>query len=127
MTLWPPTQKYHTITVADCLASVTDLCDPGVDINGVVIAQVSSDEPENDGDDGNTLNDIVIAADCKSVQLRAERDDTGNGRVYTITFSVRDASGNQATATCQVTVPVDQNGGPAVDDEPAYTVTGNCP
>ena len=44
--------------------------------------------------DGSTLNDIIIAADCKSVQLRSERDGDGDGRVYTITFNVCDASGN---------------------------------
>jgi hypothetical protein len=86
-----------------------------------------SDEPENAPGDGNTLNDIVIAANCKSVQLRAERQGGGNGRVYTITFKVRDSSGNLATAICKVTVPHSQNGNPAIDDGPVYVVTGNCP
>ncbi len=50
-----------------------------------------------------------------------------NGRVYTITFKVRDASGNAATATAKVTVPKSQNGAAAVDDGPAYTVVSGCP
>jgi hypothetical protein len=45
--------------------------------------------------DGNTTNDIVIAADCKSVQLRSERNETLNGRVYVITLRVHDAAGLQ--------------------------------
>jgi hypothetical protein len=51
----------------------------------------------------------------------------GNGRVYTITFNVTDSSGNIATATAKVTVPHSQNGAPAVDDGPQYTVMGGCP
>jgi hypothetical protein len=98
-----------------------------VNINSVRIAKVTSDEPENSGGDGNTLNDIVIAANCKSVQLRSERMGNGNGRVYTITFKVTDASGNVSTATAKVTVPHSQNGSPAVDDGPQYTVLGGCP
>jgi len=125
ITLWPPDHKYQTIQVTDLVASASDLCDPGVNINSVVIASVSSDEPENGGGgDGNTFNDIVIGGDCKSVQLRAERMGSGNGRVYTITFKVTDSSGNSTTATAKVTVPKSQNGSPAIDDGPHYTVNG---
>ena len=84
ITLWPPNHKYATVNVADLVASASDLCDPSVNINSVQIAQVTSDEPEDSGGDGNTTNDIVIAANCKSVQLRSERMGGGNGRVYTI-------------------------------------------
>jgi hypothetical protein len=88
----------------------------------VVIAQVTSDE----GSASN--NDIVIAANCKSVQLRADRNGSGDGRVYTITFRVRDAVGNTSTLTRQVTVPHDQgNGNNAVNSGIAYTVNSGCP
>src|SRR5262249_38472881 len=127
ITLWPPNHKYTTIKVTDLVASASDLCDPTVNIGSVVIAKVTSDEPNNSGGDGNTTNDIVIAADCKSVQLRSERMGGSNGRVYTITFKVTDASGNFATATAIVTVPHSQNGSPAVDDGPHYTVLSACP
>ena len=76
-----------------------------VSLSSVKIAMVTSDEANNSGGDGNTTNDIVIAANCKSVQLRSERSGNGNGRVYTITFKVTDASGNVGTATAKVTVP----------------------
>jgi hypothetical protein len=69
----------------------------------------------------------VIGQDCKSVQLRSERSDNGNGRVYTITFKVIDAAGNTTTATAKVTVPNSQKGSTAVDDGPHYTVLGSCP
>jgi len=59
-----------------------------------LITRVSSDEPENGNGDGNTTNDIVIAGDCKSVQLRSECVGGGNGRVHRIALKVTDASGN---------------------------------
>jgi hypothetical protein len=125
--LWPPNHKYQTVKVSDLVASASDLCDPTVSLNSVKIAKVTSDEPDNSGGDGNTTHDIVIAADCKSVQLRSERMGGSNGRVYTITFKVTDASGNSTTATAKVVVDHSQNGSGAVDDGPHYTVLSGCP
>ncbi|MFL6335791.1 MAG: choice-of-anchor Q domain-containing protein [Pyrinomonadaceae bacterium] len=127
VTLWPPNHKYATFDVAGLVASAVDNCDAGVGVGGVRIVKVTSDELEDGGGDGSTTNDIVIAADCKSVKLRSERVGNGNGRVYNITFEVTDASGNVGTATARVTVPHSQNGSAAVDDGPLYTVLGNCP
>jgi len=127
ISLWPPNHQYETVQVTDLVAMAGDNCDTGVNLDSVYISQVTSDETENGNGDGNTSNDIVIAADCKSVQLRSERQGRNNGRVYTITFKVRDASGNAATATAKVTVPKSQNGAPAVDDGPLYTVASGCP
>ena len=124
--LWPPNHKYATFKVTDLVASASDNCDASVGLGSVRIAKVISDVPDNSGGDGNTTNDIVIANDCKSVQLRSERMGGGNGRVYTITFEVSDASGNVSTATTKVTVPKSQNGGAAVDDGPSYTVLSGC-
>ena len=125
--LWPPNHKYHTIEIAECcVISVTDICDADVDIDDVVITSVSSDEPENvQGEgDGNTVDDIVIV-DSQTVELRAERQGDGNGRVYTINFEVTDDSGNTETGSCTVWVPHDQgSGATAVDDgaSAGYTV-----
>jgi hypothetical protein len=127
--MWPPNHTYQTFNLTDFVASASSSCDASVDINDVVIQKVSSDEPENSaGADGNTLNDIVIAPDCKSVQLRRERDGGLNGRVYTITFKVTDSFGNSSTATVKVYVPINNNG-TAVDDGAAagYTVNSLCP
>lgn len=127
VTLWPPNHKYATVKVADLVTSASDNCDPGVGLGSVRIASVTSDEPDHGGGSGNTSNDIVIAADCKSVQLRAERMGGGDGRVYTITFETTDASDNAGPATARVTVPHSQNGAPALDNGPAYTVSSSCP
>jgi hypothetical protein len=129
-TMWPPNHQYQTFNVTDFVASASSSCDSSVDINDVVIQKVSSDELEENpaGADGNTLNDIVIAANCKSVQLRRERDGNLNGRVYTITFKVTDSFGNSTTATVKVNVPINNNG-TAVDNGAAagYTVNSLCP
>ena len=126
-TLWPPDHSYHSFTVTDFVASASDACDAGVDITDVYIVKITSDEVEDGPGDGSTLNDIVIAANCKSFQLRAERQNNGDGRVYTIFFAVKDASGNTGTATATVTVPKTQSGNGAVDSGPQYTVNSICP
>ena len=124
--LWPPNHQYVSFNIGNFVASASDACDPSVDINDVVITKVTSDENENGNSDGNTLNDIIIAANCKSVQLRSERNGSSNGRVYTIFFSVTDTAGNTTIASTKVIVPRNYNG-TAVDDGPKYTVTSNCP
>ena len=126
--MWPPNHAYQTFNVSSMVASANDGCDGNV-INNVVITSVSSDETENGNGDGNTFNDIVIAANCKSVNLRAERQTSGNGRVYRINLRVTDSQGNTTTATYRVSVRKTQNGSPAVDDGPGagYTVISSCP
>jgi len=71
------------------------------------------------------LNDIVIGADCKSVQLRAERDGNLDGRIYLVTLRVSDSSGNVVRAVYQVSVPVGKKA--AVNSGVHYTVNGGCP
>jgi hypothetical protein len=127
LTLWLPLHQYQTVTVADLVASAGDSCDSGITRNNVVITQVTSDEVQNasGNNDGNTVNDVVIAPDCKSVNLRAERNTSGNGRVYTITMRVRDAAGNSKIVTSKILVP---NGSlNVVDSGTQYTINGSCP
>ena len=124
--MWPANHKYKTFAVTDFVTGVTDSCNTSLGVSSVVIEKATSDEDENGNGDGNTMNDIVIAADCKSLQLRAEREGNGNGRVYTITFKVRDASGNIGRAMARVVVPHNPGETP-VDSGVHYTVNGGCP
>jgi len=126
MSMWPPNHDYHNFTVSQFILSASDACDPNVDASDVYITKIESDEAEDGGGDGSTLNDITIAGDCKSFQLRSERSVAGNGRVYTITFKVQDNQGNFTTTTATVSVPVTMNG-TAVGNGPMYTVTSTCP
>lgn len=120
---------YITLTLSQCIASVTDACAGAIAINQAVITSASSDEAENVSgfQDGYTFDDIVIANDCKSVKVRAERNSYRNGRVYTINLQVSDANGNAATAAFKVLVPVSCcYGSNAVDDGPVYTEVSTC-
>jgi uncharacterized repeat protein (TIGR01451 family) len=118
--LWPPNHSYTTINVSNLVSSATDNCGGNL-TSSVVITKVTSDE-------GVLADaDIIIAANCKSVQLRKDRNGGGDGRVYRIYFKVTDASGNATTATATVTVPHSQNGNPAVEGAAAYTVLSSCP
>jgi hypothetical protein len=123
--MWPPNHKYSTFQLTSFVTGASDNCG-GVGVSNVVIEKVTSDEIENGNGDGNTTNDIVIAANCKSVQLRSEREGDSNGRVYTITFKVTDTHGNVGRATGKVVVPHNP-GETAVDSGVHYTVNGTCP
>jgi hypothetical protein len=126
--LAPPDHKYDTFAIADLVRKVTDSCTSGIGIADVVITKVSSDEPEDGIGDGNTLNDIVVGADCRFVKLRVVRSGAGNGRVYTVSLHVVDLAGNRAEATVKVIVPTSTcKDDTAVDDGPQYTVPSTCP
>jgi hypothetical protein len=127
--LLQPQGQYSTFTIADLIAAIQDSCEGSVALANAVITQVSSDEVENaaGGRDGNTVNDIVIAPSCGSVQLRVERDGGLNGRFYTVVLRAVDAAGNLTSITAQVVVPIsDQSIATAVDSGPQYTVTSAC-
>ncbi|HVL66903.1 MAG TPA: lamin tail domain-containing protein [Vicinamibacterales bacterium] len=67
-------------------------------------AAVASNEPANALGDGNTAVDFQVVSPT-AVRVRAERSGRGTGRIYTITVTCADASGNQAFRTATVTVP----------------------
>jgi predicted extracellular nuclease len=99
--LWPPNHKYVDV---EATVVVSDNFDPEPT---VTLVSVESDEPDAGLDDEDVPVDIVIVDDY-TFQLRAERWDEGDGRVYTIVYQVTDACGNLAMATVTVTVPHDR-------------------
>jgi hypothetical protein len=113
--LWPPNHKFHTITIEDCV-SVSDVCDPDVD---VTFTYATSDEPRNSTGDGNTDVDIANFG-CKSVDVLSERKGNGDARVYHLGYRAVDASGNTTEGACQVIVAHDQGGKIPVDSGEAY-------
>jgi uncharacterized repeat protein (TIGR01451 family) len=124
--LWPANHKYKSYQLTEFVTGASDSCNVSLGASAVVIEKVTSDEIENGNGDGNTDDDIVIAANCKSVQLRAEREGGGDGRVYTITFKVTDSAGNVGRATAKVVVPHNPGETP-VNSGVHYTVNGTCP
>jgi subtilisin family serine protease len=104
--LWPPN---HRMVVVNNMVVATDICDPSP---AIILTAATSNEPDNanGNGDGNTINDIQDAAIGTSdfqVLLRAERDGTGSGRVYTMTYVATDTAGNATGASSTVAVPHD--------------------
>jgi rhamnogalacturonan endolyase len=100
--LWPANHRMVSVSVQ---AEVVDLLDsaPTAQIVGV-----SSNEPIDGEDDGNTSPDWVITGPL-TVDLRAERSGTGTGRIYTIEVEASDAAGNTVRQSVTVRVPLNRS------------------
>jgi hypothetical protein len=126
-TLWPPNHQFKTVRIegieddddddddddksgaspgavgvvskAGDPATLDDDDDDDDDIQ-ITITGVTSDEPVGGNTGGQTCPDAIIHSDG-TVELRAERDPNGNGRVYTILFT---ATNTETGASCSDTV-----------------------
>ena len=99
-----PNHKMEDVTAT---VNVIDICDPNP---SVVLTSIVSNEPDDakGNGDGKTIDDIQdadIGTEDYKFQLRAERAGRGTGRIYTITYTATDASGNSTNATATVIVP----------------------
>jgi hypothetical protein len=100
-TLWPPS---HQMVPVSLDVALVDLLDPAPDAR---IVGVSSNEPIDGADDGNTSRDWEITG-ALSLNLRAERSGMGTGRLYTIQVEARDAAGNTTLQAVTVSVPLER-------------------
>ncbi len=103
-TLWPVN---HRMVLAVSGISASDICDP----NPSVTVDIVSNEAVNGRGDGNTAPDWEVAENGDGtfdVYLRAERSGRGNGRIYTVSMTAVDASGNLKVATVEVAIPHNQ-------------------
>ena len=109
--LWPPDNKFVPVTLAG-----------GVDADGdpltLTVTAIYQDEPVGFG---------RSAPDGKGVggrqaELRAEKLGAGDGRVYTVSFTVSDGHGGICLGEVRVAVPHDE-ATPAVDGGPLYDST----
>jgi len=105
--LWPPNHKLIPITAT---VGASDTCDASPT---VTLVSITSNEPDNGLGDGDQPNDIQaigggpipFGTDVRWFLLRAERSGMGSGRVYTVTYATKNASGNTVSASAKVTVP----------------------
>lgn len=102
-TVWPPNHRFVTIT----LAGATD---PDGDNVTLVVTGVTQDEAV-----GANAPDAAAGPTGESVNVRAERDGTGDGRVYRIAYTVTDAAGATCSGVVVVSVAHDRDGEPAVE------------
>jgi hypothetical protein len=97
--LWPPNNLLVPISVA---VNVTDaLSGPG----GFSLLSATSSEPDSGAGD---IQGFAIASASTTGLLRAQRLDSGHGRVYTLGYTGSDRAGNTASCKTTVTVPHDQ-------------------
>jgi len=115
--LWPPDHKFKKVRIQG--VTVPD----GGEVD-IAITSVTSDEPVDGSDDGNTCPDAKIRDDG-TVELRAERSGEGNGRVYAIHFTATDDTGESCDGMVLVCVPLNQNnaGRSCIRDEAQYDAT----
>jgi len=124
--LWPPNHKYRSFTPEMLLETAEDACGNPLDLADVVIVEVRSDELDDSTGDGSTVDDILISCP-NGLQLRAERQGGGDGRVYTVVYRITDESGNSSDVEAVVYVPHDQGKGTAGGDDDGYKVIADCP
>ncbi len=96
VTLSPPSGNLVPITST---ITVNDDYDPEAEIK---LESITANEPLADGD----IQDAQLSTDDRQFSLAAKCAATNlAGRIYTVTYSATDASGNKATAIATVTVP----------------------
>ncbi len=116
--IWPPNHKYVDI-------EIMGVTDPDGDPVTITITGITQDEPIDavGNGDGKTSPDGT-GVGTSTACVRAERQGTGNGRVYAISFTATDPAGAECSESVTVCVPHDQ--GPdheCIDDGQDYDST----
>ena len=96
--LWPP--NHRMVHVASVVGT-----DPVSGLANLTVA-ASSNEPDSGLDSEDVPGDVLVLGGV--VELRAERDENGPGRVYTVSATARDLAGNHVAETSSCTVPHDR-------------------
>jgi len=99
VTLWPPNNKMVSVTAT---ITVKDDYDPEPEIK---LESITASETLA----ANDIQNAQLGTDDRQFSLTAEREGTNlAGRIYTITYSATDASGNKTTASATTIVPHNQ-------------------
>ena len=113
--LWAPNHQLVPI-------AILGVTDPDEDAVTITVTGVTQDEPVNNGSSAPFGPDAVIQSGSASV--RAERNGTGNGRVYQLSFRANDGQGGVCTGAVKVGVPHSlQMGATAIDGGQIYDST----
>ncbi|MEX2627062.1 MAG: Calx-beta domain-containing protein, partial [Ilumatobacteraceae bacterium] len=115
MLLWAPNHDFRTVTVGGGT-------DPDGDPVTLTITTVTQDEPVEGRGDGNTGPDARWRGPGDEVDLRAERDGSGDGRIYRIGVTASDGHGGTCETTVQVGVPKAKGGRHATPVESSLIV-----
>lgn len=96
-TLWPPNHHMAPVTLT---VQAIEACDPNY---ACQITSVTSNEKPECDDDGNPQADWEITGPL-SLKLRKESGKKKKERIYTVSVTCTDASGNQSTAPVTIAV-----------------------
>lgn len=99
-TIWPANNKMVSVTAS---VYATDTLSQ---VDSIVLTSITSNEPLQADD----IQDAQYGTYDTVFMLRAQRAGSGSGRIYTITYTVKDKAGNTTKASATVTVPHDQSG-----------------
>lgn len=98
-TLWPPNGKLVSVSASFVAKDDYDLAPD------IKLESITANETLAPGD----IQDAQFGTDDRQFSLAAKRAGTNlAGRIYTITYSATDASGNKTNTNATVTVPHDQ-------------------
>jgi probable HAF family extracellular repeat protein len=98
--LWPPNHRFVQVAIG---YTVDDACPRTCGLS------VSSNEPVKGEGDGNKSADWRVV-DANHVDVRAERDGNGTGRVYTVSVNcVNDKNQQTSTRAVEISVPHDES------------------
>jgi hypothetical protein len=103
--LWPPNHKMVDVTIN---SNATDNSNGAVSLT----VMVNCNEPPDYDNDGNIIPDYSIvqidqASGVIYLQLRASKAGSKGERIYTVTITATDESGNSSSADVQIKVPHD--------------------
>lgn len=93
-TIWPPDDKYIAV-----VATFPVKADDFDNLPEIKLESITANEPLEPDD----IRDASYGLDDRYLRLRAKRNGSAD-RVYTVTYSATDASGNQTMASATVTV-----------------------
>lgn len=106
--LWPANGQFVRVWIIG-------VGDPDNDPVRVSISGVTQDEPTSGLVTGDTGPDATLFG--SSVDLRAQRDPGGNGRVYRVKFDANDGKGGTCAGAVTVQVPNSQKPGQVIIDD----------
>lgn len=111
--IWPPNSELVSV-------NVNGITDPNGDTVSITINKIFQDEPVGSG--SNSPDGFGISSDTAIV--RAERDGSGDGRVYHIYFTASDGQGSSCSSEIKVGVSDNQSGDlTPIDQGPLYDST----
>jgi hypothetical protein len=99
--------------------------DPDGDPVSITITRIRQDEPVTDSAD-KTSPDAVASGSSDRVDLRAERNPKGDGRVYEISFRASDGKGGSCSGAVRVTVPKNTQDAAINSAPPWFDSIGAC-